>query len=89
MVTTIGTAGNDDLQGTAGNDTLQGLGGNDTIEGGAGADHLDGGSGKDTVDYSGSAAGVNVDFFDSRVLRRRRPRRHVDGLRKHHRLGLR
>ncbi|MEM7470504.1 MAG: calcium-binding protein [Pseudomonadota bacterium] len=42
---------------------LRGLGDNDTLVGGGGAsDTLDGGSGEDTADYSGSAAGVQINL---------------------------
>ena len=57
-----GGTGNDLLYGGAGNDTLDGGTGNDTLHGGAGADALIGGAGTDTADYSGSAAGVNVNL---------------------------
>jgi len=58
----IGGTGDDLLDGGTGNDTLAGGDGNDTLTGGAGADRLDGGSGMDFADYSGSAAGVNIDL---------------------------
>jgi Ca2+-binding RTX toxin-like protein len=58
-----GDIGDNRIFGGDGNDTLRGGDGNDTLIGGAGAaDFLDGGNGIDTADYSGSAAGVNVDL---------------------------
>jgi Ca2+-binding RTX toxin-like protein len=57
-------SGNDFLDGGAGNDKLYGGAGNDTIKGGAGADLNDGGTGIDTVDYSASAAGVQIDLYE-------------------------
>ncbi|MGI9349924.1 MAG: NF038122 family metalloprotease [Rhizobiaceae bacterium] len=55
-----GFSGNDTLDGGGGADTLQGGSGDDTILSGAGADVNNGGIGLDTVNFSGSAAGVNV-----------------------------
>lgn len=57
-----GTVGNNLLLGLAGNDMIGGDAGNDTLIGGAGADTLYGGYGIDLVDYSASAAGVQVDL---------------------------
>jgi Ca2+-binding RTX toxin-like protein len=57
-----GNGGNDVLHGDAGNDILEGGTGDDTLDGGTGADVLNGGDGLDTADYSGSAAGVNVNL---------------------------
>lgn len=57
-----GGEGNDVLTGGDGNDTVFGGAGNDTIVGGAGADVYNGGAGMDFVDYSASAAGVNVNL---------------------------
>ena len=53
----------DVLRGLGGNDLLFGGSGNDTLDGGAGADTLIGGPGIDTVDYSSSAAGMNVNLL--------------------------
>jgi Ca2+-binding RTX toxin-like protein len=57
-----GNGGHDVLRGDAGNDSLDGGTGNDVLIGGEGADKLIGGDGVDTADYSGSAAGVNVNL---------------------------
>ncbi|WP_146037982.1 Hint domain-containing protein [Tabrizicola aquatica] len=57
-----GGIGNDQLFGGAGSDSLDGGAGDDTLTGGAGNDFLRGDSGMDFADYSGSAAGVNVDL---------------------------
>ncbi len=56
----FGSSGNDSLLGGAGTDTLDGGSGNDTLAGGVGNDSLIGGTGNDWVDYSASAAAVNV-----------------------------
>ncbi|MGE8144788.1 calcium-binding protein, partial [Pseudomonas frederiksbergensis] len=61
MTVINGTNGVDTLIGTSGDDEINGLGGNDVLIGSAGADKLDGGDGIDTVDYSTSAAGIDVD----------------------------
>ena len=54
------------LRGGAGDDVLQGGYGSDTLDGGAGDDRIDGGPGwwgvVDTLDFSGAAAGVNIDL---------------------------
>ncbi|WP_426235100.1 beta strand repeat-containing protein [Pseudomonas sp. TWP3-2] len=62
MAVINGTNGADTLTGTAGDDEINGWAGNDILIGGAGADKLNGGEGVDTVDYSASAAGVNIDI---------------------------
>ena len=50
------------LEGGDGDDVIIGQGGDDTLIGGAGADALIGSGGIDTVNYSASAAGVNVNL---------------------------
>jgi len=60
--TVTGGAGADSLSGGDGQDTITGGAGEDTIAGGAGADNITGGSGGDFLDYSGSDAGVSIDF---------------------------
>ena len=57
-----GSAGNDALSAHAGDDALFGGDGDDTLYGGAGADVLDGGAGTDMGNWSGSAAGVEVNL---------------------------
>ncbi|MBW8727076.1 MAG: hypothetical protein JF625_18265 [Inquilinus limosus] len=57
-----GDTGNDRIFGEGGNDQLTGAEGDDLLVGGAGADRLSGGTGVDTVDYSASAAAVQVSF---------------------------
>ncbi|PJK27374.1 beta strand repeat-containing protein, partial [Minwuia thermotolerans] len=63
--TLSGGALDDSMSGDAGADSLLGGAGDDTLIGGAGNDALDGGTGGavgDFVDYSGAAAGVDVDL---------------------------
>ena len=61
--TLTGSAGNDRLVGRSGNDIISGGAGNDVISGGAGGDNLDGGDGtNDALDYSRSAAAVDIDL---------------------------
>lgn len=57
-----GGTGSDTLVGGDGQDTITGGAGEDTIAGGAGADTITGGTGGDFIDYSGSDAGVSIDF---------------------------
>ncbi|MBG1233029.1 M10 family metallopeptidase [Aestuariivirga litoralis] len=57
-----GGSGNDTITGNAEANKLLGGAGNDIISGGAGADNMDGGSGINTLDYSSSAAGVNINL---------------------------
>ncbi|MDQ1195402.1 cadherin domain-containing protein [Agrobacterium sp. SORGH_AS 787] len=57
-----GSALDDVLTGTSGANVLLGGDGDDTLIGLGGADMLDGGAGSNTVDYSASAAGVNVNL---------------------------
>lgn len=57
-----GEDGDDWLGGEDGSDTLIGGSGNDTLAGGAGGDNLSSGAGMDYLDYSASAAGVNVNL---------------------------
>jgi|GEM_PF-2089559 len=56
------------INGLAGNDTLNGGDGNDRLIGGVGTDILNGGYGFDTADYSGAAAGVNIELSSGSVL---------------------
>lgn len=60
--TLLGDVAVNQLYGRAGDDVIDGAAGNDVIRGGAGADQLEGGAGIDTLDYTGSAAGVTIDF---------------------------
>lgn len=60
--TIYGEGGDDTIDGGIGADSLLGGAGEDTIAGGAGADTITGGSGGDFIDYSGSDAGVLIDF---------------------------
>ncbi|WP_135506815.1 Hint domain-containing protein [Roseovarius aestuariivivens] len=60
--TITGNGSNNLLSGGLGDDSIFADNGNDTLLGGAGADTLDGGGGTDFVDYSTSAAAVNVDL---------------------------
>lgn len=62
MAVINGTNGMDMLTGTNEDDVVHGLRGNDVLVGSVGADVLDGGAGFDTVDYSWSAAGVNIEL---------------------------
>ncbi|UQS15262.1 calcium-binding protein [Pseudomonas sp. HS6] len=62
MAVINGTNGADTLTGTSGDDEINGWAGNDILIGGAGADKLNGGENFDTVDYSASAAGINIDI---------------------------
>ncbi len=57
-----GGDGDDVLIGGAGKNYLSGGNGDDTFIGGAGADTFNGGTGQDNIDYSNSAAGVNVNL---------------------------
>ncbi len=57
-----GMEGDDVLNGLEGDDTLSGMGGDDTLNGGPGNDTLDGGDGTDLADYSGAAAGAQIDL---------------------------
>lgn len=63
--TLLGDAAANLLLGRNGSDVIDGAGGNDVIRGGAGADELEGGAGVDTLDYTGSAAGVTIDFANA------------------------
>ncbi len=58
--TVFGGIGNDTIIDFGGNDSSFGGDGNDTIFGSAGADRIAGDAGIDRVDYSGSAAAVNI-----------------------------
>jgi Ca2+-binding RTX toxin-like protein len=58
----VGTILADKLTGNASANELSGGDQGDTLTGGAGADSLDGGLGVDTADYSGSKAGITIDF---------------------------
>lgn len=58
-----GESGNDILDGGIGNDTIYGGDGSDTVRGGLGNDTLNGGSGIDILDYSDSAASVEVNLL--------------------------
>uniref|UniRef100_UPI0024072457 beta strand repeat-containing protein n=1 Tax=Minwuia thermotolerans TaxID=2056226 RepID=UPI0024072457 len=63
--TITGDGADNVLDGGGGDDSISGGGGDDTLIGGAGTDVLNGGAGGvtgDFVDYSGAAAGVNVDL---------------------------
>jgi Ca2+-binding RTX toxin-like protein len=57
-----GSFGNDTLLGRGGDDTLIGDAGDDMLVGGLGADRLWGGAGYDVADYSGAAAGIEIDL---------------------------
>jgi len=57
-----GEAGDDVIDGGAGPNDLYGDAGDDILVGGEGADTLYGGTGQDNVDYSNSAAGVNINL---------------------------
>ena len=58
----IGGVGNDRIRGADGKDFLSAGAGDDWLMPGAGLNMVDGGDGNDTVDYSDSAAGVEVDL---------------------------
>lgn len=60
----VAGAGDDLISSGAGSDTILGGSGADTIMGSAGADLIRGESGSDVLDYSNSAAGVDVDLMD-------------------------
>ncbi|MBL1242199.1 MAG: hypothetical protein COB13_010145, partial [OCS116 cluster bacterium] len=63
-----GAGGDDLLDGGAGDDILYGGDDNDNLVGGAGADQNNGGAGIDQVDYSASAAAVQVDLGNSSAV---------------------
>ncbi len=58
----VGAGGSDILDGGTGANRMYGETGDDVFVGGAGADTFYGGDGLDTIDYSNSAAGVQVDL---------------------------